>query len=357
MRIASITANPDGTLTVVRDDGALGVFDVRPYFELEAFEELRDGAEFAKVRNGGTFVEWECGADLSADTIEAKTPWTLGARVAGTPQMATTVLGKVNDAWTYSTFGDVASYTANVDAAAVFKRVYAVDALGRVTSANETIGGTTTTLRYVYDARGRLTSVAAGGAAKERYECDANGNRVATSLGTVRDVATYDAQDRLASFRGAAYAYGANRELASKTVGTQKTSYVYDALGALKSVDRPALPLIEYVTDGFGRRIAKKVGGTTTQRWLYGSALTPIAEVSATGVVAARYVYGARNYVPDFPLARANPTARLAEVFEAAPTVGGERRLGHHSEARQPRVDGASCVIAGLRRSQPSTTR
>jgi hypothetical protein len=25
-----------------------------------------------KIRNGGYFVKWECGADLSADTIEAK---------------------------------------------------------------------------------------------------------------------------------------------------------------------------------------------------------------------------------------------------------------------------------------------
>ena len=60
------------------------------------------------------------------------------------------------------------------------------------------------------------------------------------------------------------------------------------------------MTLIEYVTNGFGRRIAKKVGGAITQRWLYGSAITPIAEVSATGVVAARYVYGTRKYVPDF---------------------------------------------------------
>jgi len=82
VRIASITANLDGTLTVVREDGASGVFDVRPYLELEAFEELRDSAEFAKVRNGGYFIEWECGADLSADTIEARTQWTLGAREA-----------------------------------------------------------------------------------------------------------------------------------------------------------------------------------------------------------------------------------------------------------------------------------
>jgi hypothetical protein len=80
MNIASIKANPDGTLTVVRDDGVEGVFDVRPYFEFEAFEPLRSPLEFAKVRSGGYFVEWECGADLSADTIEAKAAWDVGAR-------------------------------------------------------------------------------------------------------------------------------------------------------------------------------------------------------------------------------------------------------------------------------------
>ena len=35
-------------------------------------KELRDIAEFMKVRSDGYFVEWQCGADLSADTIEAK---------------------------------------------------------------------------------------------------------------------------------------------------------------------------------------------------------------------------------------------------------------------------------------------
>jgi hypothetical protein len=33
---------------------------------------LRRSSEFAKVFNGGYFVEWECGADLSADTTEAR---------------------------------------------------------------------------------------------------------------------------------------------------------------------------------------------------------------------------------------------------------------------------------------------
>jgi hypothetical protein len=50
----------------------VGRFDVTPYLEFEAFEELRDNGEFIKVINGGYFVEWACGADLSADTIEAQ---------------------------------------------------------------------------------------------------------------------------------------------------------------------------------------------------------------------------------------------------------------------------------------------
>ena len=38
----------------------------------EAFEALRDEKEFFDIVNGGYFVEWGCGADLSADTIEAR---------------------------------------------------------------------------------------------------------------------------------------------------------------------------------------------------------------------------------------------------------------------------------------------
>ena len=53
-------------------DGRIGRFDVRPYLGYEAFEMLNEPTEFQKIRNGSYFVEWECGADLSADTIEAK---------------------------------------------------------------------------------------------------------------------------------------------------------------------------------------------------------------------------------------------------------------------------------------------
>jgi hypothetical protein len=72
MRIVQVRPQPNWILSVVAEDGRVGEFDVRPYLAYEAFEDLRRPSEFMKVVNGGYFVEWECGADLSADTIEAR---------------------------------------------------------------------------------------------------------------------------------------------------------------------------------------------------------------------------------------------------------------------------------------------
>jgi hypothetical protein len=72
MRIAELQVEPNFVLTVIADDGRMGRFDVSPYLDYEAFDPLRDPSEFARVANGGYFIEWNCGADLSADTIEAQ---------------------------------------------------------------------------------------------------------------------------------------------------------------------------------------------------------------------------------------------------------------------------------------------
>jgi hypothetical protein len=72
MRITEIQHQENWVLSIVADDGRVGSFDVSPYLEYEAFEELRNHGEFSKVSNGGYFVEWDCGANLSADTIEAQ---------------------------------------------------------------------------------------------------------------------------------------------------------------------------------------------------------------------------------------------------------------------------------------------
>ena len=72
MKIVRLCPQSNWVLSIVADDGRAGSFDVSPYLEYEAFEDLRHPSEFVKVFNGGYFVEWDCGADLSADTIEAR---------------------------------------------------------------------------------------------------------------------------------------------------------------------------------------------------------------------------------------------------------------------------------------------
>lgn len=72
MRIVEILPKEDWMLYIKADDGKTGLFDVKPYLESEAFAPLKDKRDFVRIRNGGYYVEWECGADLSADTIEAR---------------------------------------------------------------------------------------------------------------------------------------------------------------------------------------------------------------------------------------------------------------------------------------------
>lgn len=71
MIISEIVPMDDHVLFVQAEDGASGLFDVKPFLKAEAFEALREHAEFVSVHNGGYFIEWPCGADLSADTVEA----------------------------------------------------------------------------------------------------------------------------------------------------------------------------------------------------------------------------------------------------------------------------------------------
>ena len=71
MIIKEVYTNKDYTLKIVSDDGRVGLFDVAPYLKYEAFAELNSIEAFSKIMNGEYFVEWDCGVDLSADTIQA----------------------------------------------------------------------------------------------------------------------------------------------------------------------------------------------------------------------------------------------------------------------------------------------
>ena len=75
MIISSIMPHRNYVLEIRAEDGRTGFFEVGPYLESEVFSALKEEQAFERVTNGGYFIEWECGADLSADTIEAR--WNL----------------------------------------------------------------------------------------------------------------------------------------------------------------------------------------------------------------------------------------------------------------------------------------
>lgn len=85
MSIEEVTPREDRTLYVAAADGRSGIFNVRPYLESPAFLPLKDWAEFSQVRNRGYYIEWRCGADLSADTIEGRWQQNAASRVEQAP--------------------------------------------------------------------------------------------------------------------------------------------------------------------------------------------------------------------------------------------------------------------------------
>jgi hypothetical protein len=72
MIITEVVAQAGGKLRVVAEDERSGIFDINPYLQSPAFETLKNWDEFSQVCTRGYFIEWKCGADLSADTIEAR---------------------------------------------------------------------------------------------------------------------------------------------------------------------------------------------------------------------------------------------------------------------------------------------
>ena len=208
-----------------------------------------------------------------------------------------TTLGSVADSYTYSGFAELSNYVASFSGTPVFSQQFLRDQIGRVTTKTETVNGITTAYSYDYDLAGRLIEVKTNNVVTATYTYDSNDNRLTgPGLGTSP---TYDNQDRLLTYGANSYAYTANGELATKTVGGAATTYTYDVLGNLKSLGLSGGVVIDYIVDGQNRRVGKKLNGTLVQGFLYQDQLRPIAELDGNNNVIARFVYGTRDNVPD----------------------------------------------------------
>jgi RHS repeat-associated protein len=239
-----------------------------------------------------------------------------------------TALGSTLDTHQYNTFGEPTRQTSTFNTAQLFDVQIARDNLGRITQRIEAFPEITRTFHYAYDLAGRLQTVTRDGVSGQvtvaAYTYDANGNRLTAEGeaygGGAPIAATYDNQDRLLTYGNGSYTYTANGELASKTVGTQTTSYVYDTLGNLISVTKPNGDVITYTIDGRGRRVGKSINGTRVKSWLYADQLRPSAEFDGNGNLVSRFVYGTKPNVPEY-IIRNSVTYRVFSDHLGSPRV------------------------------------
>lgn len=231
------------------------------------------------------------------------------------------VLDSVATDYQYDTYADLESHEATFEQQVLFSQWFQRDNAGRITSKTEITPTGSHTYTYRYDDAGRLEEVSRdGGVEVVTYEYDGNSNRISVTRGSATTFATYDTQDRLSSYGGAQYEYTRAGELRLKTDGQGTTRYEYDVLGNLDRVELPDGRVIEYLWDGFGRRVGRKVDGQLTHGWLWGEWDGPVAELDAQGNVKSHFVYATRSNVPDY-MVRDGNTYRIITDHLGSPRV------------------------------------
>jgi RHS repeat-associated protein len=211
-------------------------------------------------------------------------------------------MGQVVTTFTPNHFGDVDGSSTTAGGTAIYStQVTQRDPQGRVRQRTETIQGTAHAYAYTFDLAGRLTDVSVDGSLVSHYTYDDNGNR---QTGPVAGATYgYDAQDRLKTLTSSAgttsYDYTDDGRLKQRTDPSGTWTFSYDFNSTLLQVVTPA-KTIAYVVDAAGHRIGRKVGGTFSNKWLWGGAAGPLAELDANNNVVSRFVYAERGWVPSY---------------------------------------------------------
>jgi RHS repeat-associated protein len=247
--------------------------------------------------NGGNAVAFGHDAD---GLLTSAGPLTLGQDTQN-GRVTELSVGAVGETRTFDSFGDLQSWEVTAEGSALMAVSYTRDALGRIVEKTETVAGETHTEGYIYDLAGRLSDFYRDGLLAAHHEYDENGNRITRVTPAAVLSGAVDAQDRLLSYGALSFTYQPHGALQSRTDTTtgETTLYSYDPLGNLREVTLPDGTVIEYVVDGLGRRVGKKVSGALVRGWLYRDALQPAVELDASGNVVARFLYGERVNVPE----------------------------------------------------------
>ncbi|MGA1796650.1 MAG: RHS repeat-associated core domain-containing protein [bacterium] len=194
--------------------------------------------------------------------------------------------GGLSHTRTFNGYGEVEGQAMSVNASPIASWSLVRDNSGRITEKAETAAGITSNYQYTYDPMGRLLTVTKEGALVEEYQYGPNGTRT-FEMNALRGISgrefTYSDEDHLLMAKDlfteavTSYQYDADGFLTEKSI-TEKTqgddvaivtTYDYSSRGELQRVDLPDGRVIEYLNDPLGRRIAKKVNGAITEKYLW----------------------------------------------------------------------------------------
>jgi RHS repeat-associated protein len=190
--------------------------------------------------------------------------------------------------YTYNSLNRLTTMTVGTQASSLASYSYTLGAAGNRTAVTELSGRTVT---YTYDDLYRLTSESIAGDSHGvnglvSYGYDPFGNRLnrtSTVAGVPTQTSTYDANDRLTSD---------NYDNNGNTTAANGNSYAYDFENHLTSLNNGA---VTYVYDGDGNRVAKTIGGVTTNYLVDTNNPTGYVQVVdelQSGAVVKSFTYG-----------------------------------------------------------------
>jgi RHS repeat-associated protein len=137
-------------------------------------------------------------------------------------------------------------------------------------------------------------TVTKDGALAEEYQYDNVGRRT-FEMNTLRGISgrtsTYSDEDHLLTTGDTIYQYDLDGFLSTKTRGPEVTRYNYSSRGELLNATLPDARVIEYIHDPLGRRIAKKVDGAITEKYLWQGLTRLLAVYDGSENLVMRFEY------------------------------------------------------------------